>query len=183
MTRAIAVALVLIILAGAFVPTAVAQDTGDALLSDDEDLPETEDGETIISGLDDDELSLIGVEYSEGVVELEIRADSAQTIQVLDAFGSGGDAATILRPESRSLSEGVNSVDIEAESINGVAVINVQGDGDTAQIPVDAGRDFSLPPTDDVVAWGAGLSGALIVFGGLAYTKRRYAGQEKDRRL
>lgn len=183
MRAVVPAALTLIILAGAVAPVALAEeDTGDALVAD-EDLPETEDGETIISGLDDDDLSLIGVEYSDGVVELEIRAESPQTIQVLDAFGSGGEAATILRPQSRSLSAGVNTVELEAESINGVAVINVQGDGDTAQIPVDTGRSFSLPPTDDAVAWGAGLSGALIVFGGLAYTKRRYAGQEQDRRL
>ena len=185
MTRA-ALVLVALVVASVLVPVAVAQDaeTGDALVGERaEELPETEQGETIISGLDDPDLSLLSAESKGDKVVLRIRSDTSKSIQVLDAFASGGAQATILRPQTRSLSEGVNEIEIEARTISGVHVVNIKGSGGTAQIPIESGGGVSLPPTDEKAAYGSGLGAAAIVFIGLAYVKQRYAGEEQERRL
>jgi hypothetical protein len=173
MRRALILSVLVVALVASGFGVAAAQepDTGDALVGNASALPTTESGETIISGLDDPSLSLIGVEYStlsgsteaDGVVSLRIRSDSSETIQVLDAFGSGGESATILRPQTRSLSQGVNVVEIEARKIRGVAVVNVMGDGDTAQIPLDAGGRFDAPEEENPYV----AAGSSIVIAGI----------------
>jgi hypothetical protein len=168
-----------------------AQDIGDAIVPEEEqtELPTTQQGETIISGLDDGSLSLLSAEYSstssgkDGVVTLVIRSDTSKSIQVLDAFGSGGETATILTPETRSLSSGRNEVEIPVNTANGVAIVNVQGSGNTAQIPVRAGTALQIPETSDLLAWAAGIVAFAAVAVALAWTKMQFAGQEQRREL
>lgn len=191
MRRALILSLLIVALVASSFGVAAAQepDTGDALVGNASALPQTSQGETIISGLDDPDLDLVGVEYSggaegaDGVVSLRIRSDSSKRIQVLDAFGSGGQSATILRPESRSLSQGVNEVEIEVRTFNGRAVVNVMGSGDTAQIPVDAGMGLEIPDTRDSLVFGSVFGGASVVALLLAWIQMMYAGKEKEREL
>jgi len=168
-----------------------AQDIGDVVIPEQEqtELPETEQGETIVSGLDDGSLSLLSAEYSstssgkDGVVTLVIRSDTSKNIQVLDAFGSGGETATILRPETRSLSSGRNEVEVPVNTANGVAIVNLRGSGNTAQIPVRAGTALQIPETSDLLAWAAGIVAFAAVAVALAWTKMKFAGQEQRREL
>ena len=165
MTRA-ALVLVALLVASVLVPVAVAQDaeTGDALVGERaEELPETEQGETIISGLDDPDLSLLSAESKGDTVVLEIRSSTSKSIQVLDAFASGGAQATILRPQTRSLSEGVNEIEIEARTISGVHVVNIKGSGGTAQIPIESSGGGWTAPRTDRVYQGVGAALLLIV--------------------
>jgi len=142
-----------------------------------------------VSGLDDGSLSLLSAEYSatnggkDGVVTLVIRSDTSKSIQVLDAFGSGGETATILTPETRSLSSGRNEVEVPVNTANGVAIVNLKGSGNTAQIPVRAGTSLSLPPTDELFAWAAGILTFGIVAILLAWKEMEFAGQEQRREL
>jgi hypothetical protein len=160
-------------------------ETGDAILGDQtdpRDLETTDEGDPILSGLDDPDLDLVGVEYVDGNVVLEIDASTSKSIQVLDALASGGEATTILRPSTRSLSEGRNEVVLEDVGvINGVAVVNLNGGGDTAQIPVRASGGASIPETTDVLAWAGGILSVVLVGAVLAYRKKLFAGIEKDR--
>jgi hypothetical protein len=195
--RRAGVALVLVMLLPALVAgTAAAQaqpadDIGDVVIPEQEqtELPETEQGETIVSGLDDGSLSLLSAEYSstssgkDGVVTLVIRSDTSKSIQVLDAFGSGGETATILTPETRSLSSGRNEVEVPVNTANGVAIVNVRGSGNTAQIPVRAGTALQIPETSDLLAWAAGILAFAAVAVALAWKEMKFAGQEQRREL
>jgi hypothetical protein len=194
MRRGIVAALVaVLVVASGAVGAAAAQeeDVGDAVVQNASALPQTSQGETIISGLDDPDLALIGVEFVsstsrqnvDGTVRLRIRSDSSKRIEVVDAFGSGGESIAILRPESRSLSQGVNVVEIDVRTFRGTAVVNVMGSGDTAQIPVRAGQTLNIPDTRDAYVFGAVLVAAAVVALLYAIIQAKFAGQEQEREL
>jgi hypothetical protein len=136
-------------------------------------------GETVLSGLDDPDMSLIDKEVEGGDVVLTIRSDSSKRIKVLDALASGGEEITTLVPETRSVSSGRNRVRIDAEEINGAYLINVQGDGYAVQIPV--GDSGERPETTDTNASLATLGAVVIVTFLLAWYKRELVGIGAER--
>jgi len=194
MRRALAlVASVAVVASVALVGAAAAQDSpdvGDAVVENESALPQNAQGETVVSGLDDPDLSLIGVEFVsqsgenvDGTVELRIRSDEDKRIQIVDAFGSGGESIAILRPESRSLSQGVNVVEIDVRTFQGTAIVNVLAGGDTAQIPVEAGSSMEIPETENRFVFASVFGGASVVALLLAWIQMMFAGKEKEREL
>ena len=136
-------------------------------------------GETVLSGLDDPDMSLVEKEVDGGDVVLTIRSDSSKRITVLDALASGGEEITTLVPETRSVSSGRNRVRIDAEEINGAYLVNVKGDGYTVQIPV--GDSGERAETTDTKAGLAVLLTVVIISGLLAWFKRELVGIGAER--
>jgi hypothetical protein len=136
-------------------------------------------GETVLSGLDDSDMSLIEKEVEGGDVVLTIRSEESKSITVLDALASGGEEITTLIPETRSLSPGRNRVRIDAEDIKGAYLVNVRGDGYTVQIPV--GDSAERAETTDTKAGIAVLGTVAIIALLLAWFKRELVGIGAER--
>jgi hypothetical protein len=122
-------------------------------------------------------------------IELVIESDESRSIrvpQVYRAMQSGGQM-TYAR---HSLADGRTEIEVRGFAYNSgtsrgkVYVAQLVRGGDTYFVLVDTeGGMGGPPPTEDTVAWGAGI-GAAAAFGiGLAYVKREFAGEEQEREL